>query len=193
MRSDTIKNLKSIQRSFPMVKKQVEKSRLFQGIPSVPMRIMELEPVMEPVKMAKSSDVLGVVNDLRRADRETFAVLHLNAKNVILSREIVSVGTIDSAAIYPREVLKSAILYNASSVILAHNHPSGDPEPSASDKQITRDLIGTLLLAQIRTLDHVIVGQGNNSFSFADSGLLVDYEALITKTFETAGLLGASL
>lgn len=176
-----------------MVKKQVEKSVLFQGFPSVPMRIMELNEVKFPVKVSKSTDVLNAVNDLRRADRETFAVLHLNAKNIILSREIVSVGTIDSAAVFPREVLKSAILYNASSVILAHNHPSGDPAPSNSDKQITRDLIGTLILAQIRTLDHVIVGQGDKSFSFADSGLMADYESLIRKMFENAGLLCAEL
>lgn len=176
-----------------MVKKQAEKSLLFQGVPSVPMRIMELREIEFPVKLSKSADVFKVLDDLRCADRETFAVLHLNAKNVILSREIVSVGTIDSAAVYPREVLKSAILYNASSVILAHNHPSGDPAPSSNDKQITRDLIGTLLLAQIRTLDHVIVGHGDKSFSFADSGLMADYESLITKTFENAGLLCAEL
>ncbi len=176
-----------------MVKKHVEKSILFQGVPSVPMRIMEIREIKFPVKLARSQDVLDVVKDLRRADRETFAVLHLNAKNVILSREIVSVGTIDSAAVYPREVLKSAILYNASSVILAHNHPSGDPAPSSSDKQITRDVIGTLILAGVRTLDHVIVGNGDKSFSFADSGLMADYESLIRKTLENAGLLSAEL
>ncbi len=186
-----------------MIKKQVEKSDtsrrdtstrvLFQGIPSVPMRIMELKQITSPVKLINSKAVLDVVKDIRCADRETFVVLHLNAKNVIMSREVVSVGTIDGAAVWPREVLKSAILYNASSVIFAHNHPSGDPAPSESDKQITRDLIGLLILAQIRTLDHVIVGPGDQSFSFADSGLMADYESLIRETFKNAGLLCAEL
>ncbi|KKN67488.1 hypothetical protein LCGC14_0460850 [marine sediment metagenome] len=166
---------------------------LFQGVPSVPMRIMELNEIKFPVTVRKSVDVLKVVDDIRRADRETFVVLHLNAKNIIISREIVSVGTIDSAAVYPREVLKSCILNNASSVILAHNHPSGDCHPSESDKQITRDLIGLLILAQIRTLDHVIVGQGEKSFSFADSGLLADYISLITLNFNNCGLMASEV
>jgi len=173
-----------------MVKEQVGKSVLFQGFPSVPMRIMELKEIKFPVTVHKSPDVLNVIKDIRPADRETFVVLHLNAKNTIISREIVSVGTIDSAAVYPREVLKSCILHNASSVILAHNHPSGDPAPSESDKQITRDLIGTLILAQIRTLDHVIVGHGDKSFSFADAGLMVEYQDNIEGVFKSVGLIG---
>lgn len=163
--------LKSIQKSLSMTNNERERSTHLQGSPSVPMRIMEIREIKFPVKLARSQDVLDVVNDLRLADRETFTVLHLSSANVIINREVVSVGTINSAAVYPREVLKSCILNNASSVILVHNHPSGDCKPSESDRRITRELIAALLLCQIVVLDHIIISV-SGSFSFADAGLL---------------------
>lgn len=174
-----------------MEKNKVEKSVLFQGFSSVPMRIGELKPPLDPaVKLSKSADVLASIKDLRRLDRETFIALHVDAKNVITMREVLFVGTIDSSAVYPREVLKSAVMNNSSSIIIAHNHPSGDCSPSEADRQITRDIQAVLLLSQIRLLDHVIVGSGDKFLSFADTGWIADDEAFLTLKLGNMGLLG---
>ena len=79
-------------------------------------------------------------------------------------------GTIDSALVYPREVVKEALRLNAAAVILSHNHPSGNPEPSQADKVLTQRLKEALMLVEIRMLDHVIVG-GMETVSFAEKGL----------------------
>ena len=80
-------------------------------------------------------------------------------------------GTIDGAAVYPREVAKESLKLNAAAVILAHNHPSGNPEPSSADLSITQRLKEALSLLDVRTLDHLIIG-GENTVSFAERGLL---------------------
>ncbi|CSI70314.1 DNA repair protein RadC [Vibrio cholerae] len=79
-------------------------------------------------------------------------------------------GTVDAASVYPREVLKEALNVNAAAVIFAHNHPSGDPEPSQADRRITQRLKDALSLVDIRVLDHVVVGK--SSVSFAERGWL---------------------
>ena len=79
-------------------------------------------------------------------------------------------GTIDSALVYPREVVKEALRLNAAAVILSHNHPSGNPEPSQADKVLTQRLKEALMLVEVRILDHVIVG-GMETVSFAEKGL----------------------
>jgi DNA repair protein RadC len=80
-------------------------------------------------------------------------------------------GTIDKAAIYPREIVKATLEFNAAAVILAHNHPSGNCEPSAADRQITKRISDALGLIDVKVLDHVIVG-GGDSCSFAQRGLI---------------------
>ena len=104
------------------------------------------------------------------ARRETFAVLYLTRKNVLIDTEVLFEGTVNQAAVFPREVVRSALLNDASCVICGHNHPSGNTKPSNDDLEITRKLKGALKLLDITLLDHVIVGDGY--FSFADSGLL---------------------
>ena len=81
----------------------------------------------------------------------------------------------DSSAVYPREVIKDALRYEASALIFAHNHPSGDPDPSLCDKEITRDLVFAARIIQIKVLDHIIIGN-NRYFSFADQGLIDEYD-----------------
>jgi DNA repair protein RadC len=110
-------------------------------------------------------DVLGHVEDLTRARREHFVVLLLNARHELQGRETVSIGSLNASIVHPREVFRPAILHAAASVVLVHNHPSGDPEPSEEDLGITRRLVEVGELVGIGVLDHVIVaGRGTVSF-----------------------------
>jgi len=109
---------------------------------------------------------------MRAYPHEVFACLLLdNQHRVIEFRELFR-GTIDGASVYPREVVKTALAYNAAAVIFAHNHPSGVAEPSEADRLITHRLKQALNLVDIRVLDHFIVGDGDRAYSFAENGLL---------------------
>ncbi len=101
------------------------------------------------------------------SDREEFIVLPLDSKNTPLGFHVCSVGTVGASLVHPREVFKIAILANAAAVILVHNHPSGDPLPSAEDKQITKRIREAGELMGISVLDHVIIGDGRY-YSFVD-------------------------
>jgi len=103
--------------------------------------------------------------------REVFTVLFLNAQHQLIVAEDMFQGTLDGAAVYPREVVKRALELNAAAVILGHNHPSGVATPSQADKRITERISAALGLVDIRVLDHVIVA-GTESVSFAQDGLL---------------------
>src|SRR5262245_56210888 len=104
-----------------------------------------------------------------RADREEFVVLLLDAKNKLLGFHVVSVGSLTSSVVHPRETFKIAILGNAAAIILLHNHPSGDPIPSNEDLQITKRLCQIGEVLGIRVLDHVVIGEGRY-ISFVDDG-----------------------
>ncbi|MCB1616108.1 MAG: DNA repair protein RadC [Pseudomonadales bacterium] len=103
-------------------------------------------------------------------EREVFAVLLLDSQHRLIAYRELFQGTIDCANVYPREVVKVALQANAAAVIMAHNHPSGSPEPSQSDKIITRRLVEALALVDVRVLDHIVVGE--TATSFAQRGLL---------------------
>lgn len=103
--------------------------------------------------------------------REVFSVIFLDSQHRVLRCEDLFLGTLDGAAVYPREVAVRALQYRAAAVIFAHNHPSGVPQPSSADKRITERLVAALGLLDIRVLDHIIVGSGCE-FSFAEQGLL---------------------
>jgi len=103
--------------------------------------------------------------------KEHLFVLHLNTKNQITKTELVSVGTLNAALIHPREVFKAAIKESSHAIILVHNHPSGDTEPSSADKQVTELLKKASAVIQIDLLDHVITGK-TGWFSFRESGIL---------------------
>lgn len=108
---------------------------------------------------------------LRDRQHEVFCCLYLDNRNRIIEFEEVFRGTIDGASVYPREVVKLALAYNAASVIFAHNHPSGIAEPSAADERITMRLVKALALVDIRVLDHMIVGD-SDCVSLAERGLM---------------------
>lgn len=103
-------------------------------------------------------------------EREAFAVMLLDNQNRLIEYNELFYGTIDAANIYPREVVKLALKTNVASVIFAHNHPSGDAEPSTQDKRVTQRLADALALVDIHVLDHFIVGE--TCVSFAERGLL---------------------
>ena len=104
-------------------------------------------------------------------ENEVFSVAFLDTRHRLISVEEMFFGTIDGASVHPREVVKSALKHNAGAVVFAHNHPSGTPEPSSSDKALTTRLIDALALIDIRVLDHIIVG-GSTHVSFAERGLI---------------------
>lgn len=103
-------------------------------------------------------------------EREVFAVMMLDNQHQLIEFNELFFGTIDSAHVYPREVVKAVLAVNASAVIFAHNHPSGETEPSLADKQITKRLTDALGLIDVRVLDHIIIGR--TPVSFAERGLL---------------------
>jgi DNA repair protein RadC len=114
--------------------------------------------------------VLAHVRDLPRARREHFVVLLLNARHELERRETVSIGSLNASIVHPREVFLPAILHSAASVVLVHNHPSGDPTPSAEDVAITERLRQVGEIMGVRVLDHVVIGHGRY-VSFADEGM----------------------
>lgn len=103
-------------------------------------------------------------------EREVFACVYLDSRHRVLAFEILFEGTIDATAVYPREVVKAALKHNAAALILAHNHPSGEPNPSRADEQITARLKEALGLVDVRVLDHIIIGDGH--CSLAERGLI---------------------
>ena len=111
----------------------------------------------EPVKTPE--DVARLCSDIRDLAQETFHVLMLNTKNNLINRVMSSVGILDSTLVHPREVFRQAVSENAAAVVLVHNHPSGDPTPSAEDLRITRQLIEAGVVLGIAVTDHVIIGR----------------------------------
>lgn len=101
--------------------------------------------------------------------KEHFVILLLNTKNQLIDDEVVSVGTINSSLVHPREVFVSAVRKLSTSIILAHNHPSGDPTPSAEDIQLTKRLVEAGLLMDIHVLDHIIIA-GQSYYSMKEKG-----------------------
>lgn len=108
---------------------------------------------------------------LAECEHEKFCVIFLDNRHRLIAFQEMFQGTIDGASVHPREVVKRALQFNAAAVILAHNHPSGDPEPSRADKQLTGRLTDALALVDIRVLDHIIIG-GIQAVSFAGRGLI---------------------
>ena len=108
---------------------------------------------------------------MARSPTEEFRVLFLDRKNVLIADEVQSTGTIVHSPVYPREIVKRALELGASAVILAHNHPSGDPTPSRADIEMTRDVVDAAKALKIAVHDHVIVGRSGHA-SFKALGLL---------------------
>lgn len=113
-----------------------------------------------------------LMHTMRGLQKEVLTVIFLDSSHGVLDSEIISEGTINLNTVYPRELVKKALDYNAAALVVAHNHPSGLLEPSAPDLTLTKNLYLTCRFMQIRLLDHLIIGDG--MYSFADSGLMAE-------------------
>src|SRR4051812_14184979 len=109
--------------------------------------------------------------NLQELEYEVFWCVYLDAQNRVLAAEELFRGTLTQTSVFPREVVKRALHFNAAAVILAHNHPSGIAEPSRADEALTQTLKHTLALVDVKVLDHFVIG-GDAAMSFAERGLL---------------------
>lgn len=100
-----------------------------------------------------------LAQEMRSLDREHFRAVLLNTKNRVIGIRTISVGTLDASYVHPREVFKAAVAKSARSIVLVHNHPSGDPEPSPEDVSVTQRLVDAGRILGINVLDHIIIGQ----------------------------------
>lgn len=107
-----------------------------------------------------SEDVYTHLGEIEKYQKEQFRGLYLNARNKLIHDEVVSIGTLTTNLVHPREVFRPAIEFSSAAIILAHNHPSGDPEPSEDDIIVTKQLIEVSKIMGFEILDHIVVGKG---------------------------------
>ena len=137
--------------------------------------VREPSAVMEmPRKVGAPIDAVRILRTHGAEEElvEVFYVLLLDAQNRVRGLQEVTRGTLNSTLVHPREVFRLAIMHGAAGLIVAHNHPSGDPAPSADDKAITAKLVEAGRLLDMPIYDHVIVGDDGRFFSFAEAGLI---------------------
>ena len=134
-------------------------------------RIASLAPE-EKAQISCPQDAANLVSaEMARMVQEHLVVLLLNARNQVVARRTIYIGTVNSSAVRPAEVLRPAIRKNAPSIIVVHNHPSGDPTPSPEDVNVTRDLIAAGKLLDIELLDHLVIGEGGRFVSLKEKRL----------------------
>ena len=130
------------------------------------LRELKTNPVFNSTELVKDYMRLHYAG----CEREEFTVVYLDAQHRLIEAKTEFVGTLTQTSVYPREIVKRAVLLNAAAVILAHNHPSGNNAPSRTDEMLTDTLKSTLALIECRVLDHLIVG--HSVLSFAERGLI---------------------
>ncbi|OGW57073.1 MAG: hypothetical protein A3D21_00425 [Nitrospirae bacterium RIFCSPHIGHO2_02_FULL_42_12] len=132
----------------------------------------DLEPELKDFDIKDPQSVVKAIRaSIKDKAKEHFKLILLNARNKIIGISTVSIGSLNASIVHPREVFKDAIMHNAYSVVLAHNHPSGDPEPSEDDIKMTRQLIDSGKILGIEVIDHIIVTQ-NKYLSFKAKGVI---------------------
>lgn len=138
-------------------------------IPAVSRRFLEKKVVKSEALNNAAALFDFLYHSMSARDRECFKVLFLDAKNRVMAVETMFEGTLTASSVYPREVVRAALNHRAAAVIFAHNHPSGDPEPSRADMDITRRLVLACMTMGITVHEHLVVGN-NRYYSFADHG-----------------------
>lgn len=147
-----------------------------------PAKFAQLQAVMELARRSiaediRTGEILGSPQAVKQylqlllatRSHESFAVLFVDVKNRLIASEELFRGSLTHTSVYPREIVKAALAHNAASVIFAHNHPSGTPEPSSADRTLTQALKQALSLVDVRVLDHFVVA-GREVYSFAEHG-----------------------
>ncbi len=141
----------------------------------LPTKILKQKIIEQPFYQSSQEVFDYLYYSMRDLKKEVFKAIYLNSRNQIIDTVDLFEGTLESIPIRPREIVEGVIKHSAAAVIFVHNHPSGDPTPSKSDKQFTRDLVFMGSIIEVKVLDHIIIG-GNRYFSFADEGLMEKYE-----------------
>ena len=134
-------------------------------------RLATAKPLERCTIACPGDGVAFLMPRLRYLQKEQFLVILLNSKNRVIGMEIVSEGSLTNSVVHPREVFQPAILQHAAAIVVAHNHPSGDPRPSPEDREITRMLKEAGVIMNIPVLDHIIIGDGTY-FSFLEEGAI---------------------
>lgn len=116
-------------------------------------------------KISDANDVYQLLKEFENEDREHYVVLGLDSKNKVMFREIVAIGILNETIIHPRETFKKAIMMSCNAIIMAHNHPSGECEPSEADDEMTKQMADAGKILGIPVLDHLIVGK-NGFYSY---------------------------
>ncbi len=133
-------------------------------------RALEVNDTNLPV-ISDAKDAVAQLSDMRDLKKEHLVALYLNAKNQLVHKETISMGTLNANLVHPREVFEPALKYSAAQIIAAHNHPSGDPKPSEDDLEVTKRLTEAGKMMGIELMDHVIISK-NSYFSFKEEKLL---------------------
>lgn len=149
--TNTAEEDRTVYRALAILRRRMSESGIGLSSPQAVRRFLWLQLALEP--------------------REMFAVLWTDAQNRLIEAEVAFVGTLTQTGVHPREIVKSGLRHNAAGVILAHNHPSGTPEPSRADIALTAGLKTALALVDIEVLDHFVVA-GEHALSFSEHGLL---------------------
>lgn len=127
------------------------------------------EPITSP---KQGMEIINQIFKMNNQPTEIFVLLALDTKKYPIGYFLVSQGTIDCTIVSPRDVFQRALLANAHSIIIAHNHPSGDPTPSREDIKITRNINSIGNLMRVKLLDHIIFGEGEKYYSFLENELI---------------------
>lgn len=134
-------------------------------------RVLKVDTSNTKPTIQTPKDVIAQVSYLKNLKKENFVVLYLNSRNELLSKETISIGTLNANLVHPREVFEPAIRNFASSVVFVHNHPSGDPEPSEDDVKITKQLVEAGKIMGIEVIDHLIIAS-EKYLSFKEEKLI---------------------
>jgi DNA repair protein RadC len=127
--------------------------------------------IKESIKISEAKDVLPLISDISNKQQEYFICISLNGANELIEKRIVTVGLLDKSQVHPREVFSDVITDRAASVIFAHNHPSGELNPSNNDLKIQEQLTEAAKILGIKVLDHIIVSK-KGYYSFQEAGLI---------------------
>jgi DNA repair protein RadC len=141
----------------------------------LPAEVLKKKIIEQPFYKSSQEVFDYLYYSMRDLNKEVFKAIYLNSRNQIIDTVGLFEGTLESIPIRPREIVEGVIEHSAAAVVFVHNHPSGDPAPSKSDKRFTRDLVFMGGIIEVKVLDHIIIG-GNKYFSFADEGLIKKYE-----------------